>query len=167
MLSHITKMEIFIITDVNIRFLDYQEALTLLLQNENLAQYLTPEQLVVITVFGTAEKRNTEMLADLTACTGSYRNVQCYAGNSDEVAAAHSLGLSYGKYKVFLELQALDLNITVEDIRGLSMRQIRDMISELLNDVNNYVPDSDTPKNRSHDSGRGNQKRYGQRKNCF
>lgn len=152
-----------IISDANIRFLDYREALTLLLQNENLARYLTPEQLVIITVFGTDEKRNTEMLTDLTACTVSYRNVQCYAGNSDEVAAAHSLGLSYGKYKVFLELQTLDPDITVEDISGLTMRQIRDMINALSDDINSPIPDSDTRQNRGNGYGQGNQYRYGQR----
>lgn len=151
-----------IISATNIRFLDYREALKLLLQNENITQYLTQEQLVVITVFGTDEKRNTEMLADLTACTGSYRNVQCCAGNSDEVAAAHSLGLSYGKYKAFLELQALDPNITIEDIKGLTMHQIWDMINELLNDVNNPIPDGDTRENTGH--GQGNQNRNGQRR---
>lgn len=104
------------------------------------------------------------MLTDLTACTDSFRNVQCCAGNSDEVAAAHSLGLSYGKYKVFLELQALDPDITIEDIRGLTMRQIRDMINALLNDVNNPIPDSDTRKNGGYGFGQGNQNRYGQRR---
>ncbi|MDE5596231.1 MAG: hypothetical protein K2J04_00165 [Lachnospiraceae bacterium] len=153
-----------IISAVNIRFLDYREALEQLLQNENLAQYLTQEQLVVITVFGADEKRNTEMLTDLTACTGSYRNIECCEGNSEEVAAAHSLGLSYGKYKAFLELQALNPNITIEDIRGLTMRQIRDMIIALLNDENAPIPDSDTRKNRGHGSGQGNQNRYGQRR---
>lgn len=150
-----------IISDINIRFSDYREALMLLLQNENITQYLTQEQLVVITVFGADEKRNTEMLTDLTTCTGSYRNVQCCAGNSDEVAEAHSLGLSYGKYKAFLELQTLDPNITIEDIRVLTMRQIRDMINARLNDADNPIPDSDTTKNRGYGSGQGNQNRHG------
>lgn len=152
------------ISAVNIRFLDYRKALMLLLQNENITQYLTQEQLVVITVFGADEKRNTEMLTDLTACTGSYKNVQCCTGNSDEAAAAHSLGLSYGKYKAFLELQALDSNIKVEDIRGLTMRQIRDMINTRLNDVDNAVPNRNTSENSGYGFGRGNQNRYGQRK---
>ena len=153
-----------LISATNIRFLDYREALMLLLQNENLTQYLTQEQLVVITVFGEDEQRNTEMLTDLTACTGSYRNVQCCAGNADEVAAAHSLGLSYGKYKAFLELQALDPDIAIEDIKGLTMRQIRDMINAQLNNVNTPAPDNDKRQNRGHGSGKGHQNRYGQKK---
>lgn len=150
-----------IISAINVRFLDYREALMLLLQSENITQYPTQEQLVLITVFGANEERNTEMLADLTTCTGPYNNIQCSVGNSEDVAAAHSFGLSYGKYKVFLELQALDPNITIEDIRGLTMRQMRDMMIELLNDVNDTTLDSDTRKNRGYGFGHGNQNRYG------
>lgn len=153
-----------LISSVNIRFLDYREALMLLLENGNIAQYLTREQLVVITVFGADEKRKEEMLTDLTACTGSYKNVQCCTGNSEEAAEAHALGLSYGKYKAFLELQALDPEITAEDIRGLTMRQIRDMIKERLGDEYKPLPDSGTGKNGCPGLGQGKQNRYGQRK---
>lgn len=45
--------------------------------------------------------------------------------------AAHEAGMSFGKYKAFLELQALNPDITAEDIKDLTMRQIRDMIAEL------------------------------------
>ena len=148
-----------IISAVNMRFLDYREALTQLLQDETVTPYLTQEQLVVITVFGTDEKRNDEMLADLTACTGPYKNVHCAVGNSDEVAAAHAEGLSCGKYKAFLELQKHDPNITVEDIKGLTMRQIQDKINA-LSDGNDAWQDSDAEKNRDH--GQGNQHRHGQ-----
>ncbi len=127
----------------------------LLLQNENITQYLTQDHTVVITVFGADEKRNTEMVADLTACTGSYKNIHCCASNSDEVKEAHLLGLSYGKYRAFLELQALDPDITVDDIRGLTMRQIRDRISALSNDTNNMAPDSGTGKNGGCGFGQG------------
>lgn len=152
-----------IISAVNMRFLDYRDALTLLLQNESIMPYLTQEQLVVITVFGADEERNSEMLTDLATCTGSYKNIQCSAGKTDEVAAAHTLGVSYGKYKAFLELQALDPNITLEDIRGLTMRQIRDMMDALPNNVNSTIPDNDKGNTRIHGSGHGNQNRYGQR----
>lgn len=152
-----------IISAANIRFLDYREALISLLENENMAQYLTQEQLVVITVFGTDEKRNSDMLADLTVCTGSYQNVQCSAGNSEEVAEAHALGLSYGKYKAFIELHILDPDIAIEDVRGLTMRQMRDMINVLSDDVNSAAPDSNTGKNQGHGFGQGSQNRHGHR----
>ena len=45
------------------------------------------------------------------------------------VTGAHKEGLSYGKYRAFLELQKLEPGITPEEIRGMSMREIRERIS--------------------------------------
>lgn len=126
-----------VVFSADIRFLDYRDALSQLLQNETLARYLTPEQLVVITVFSDNEERNTELLAGVTACTSSYQNVHCSSSNSAEVREAHALGLSYGKYRAFLALQALDPSITPEDVSGLTMRQIRDRINALSGDAAN------------------------------
>jgi len=120
-----------IVSAVDLRFLDYREALLQLLQNETLARYLSSDQLVVITVFGDDEERNSEMLADVSVCTNAYENVRCSSGNSAEARAAHALGLSYGKYRAFLALQALDPDVTPEDVSGLTMRQIRDRIRAL------------------------------------
>ena len=153
----------FVVSSINIRFLDYRKALNLLLQNRNMASYLTQEQTIIITVFGTSDKKNNEMLTGLTSCTASYENVHCSSGNSAEVKEAHSLGLSYGKYKAFLELQALDPGITAEDIQGLTMRQIRDMITELSNSVNDAPQEKNTTGNRGRRHGNSN--RYRNR-NC-
>lgn len=48
-----------------------------------------------------------------------------------ELAAAHQAGLSYGKYRVFLEARALDPSLTPQDVKDMSMRQIRDLIQSL------------------------------------
>ena len=47
------------------------------------------------------------------------------------VTGAHKEGLSYGKYRAFLELQKLEPGITPEEIRGMSMREIRERIEYL------------------------------------
>lgn len=150
-----------LVSSMNIRFLNYEDALNLLLKNENMASYLTPEQTVMITVFGTNDEKNNEMLADVTSCTASYENVHCAAGHSEEVTEAHSHGLSCGKYQAFLELQALDPDITVEDIRDLSMRQIQDLINERSNntddtdDTDDRSPKEDTTVNEGYGHGNG------------
>lgn len=141
-------------SSMNIRFLNYKEALNLLLRSENMASYLNPEQTVVITVFTASDERNEEMLADVTLCTASYDNVHCASGHSEEVSEAHSFGLSCGKYQAFLELQALDPSITVEDIRELSMRQIQDMINERSNADDTLQEDMTENKGSGHGNGR-------------
>lgn len=133
-----------LVSSMNVRFLDYKKALNLLLQNENMASYLTQDQTVIITVFGASDQKNDEMLASLATYTASYENVHCSSGHSEEVTEAHSFGLSCGKYRAFLELQALDPSITVEDIRELSMRQIQDMIIERSNGAADAFEEDET-----------------------
>lgn len=149
-----------LISSINVRFLNYKKALNLLLQNEHMASYLTQDQDVIITVFGTSEKRNNDMLAGLTSCTSSYGNIQCAAGNSAEVSQAHSLGLSCGKYKAFLELQSLYPNITAEDVQGLTMRQIRDMINERSTGGNDTSQESETAGDQDCGLDHENNHRY-------
>ena len=61
---------------------------------------------------------------------------------------AHEAGLSFGKYRAYLELKELDPDITPDDIRDLSMREIQDLIDSLSggestsSDGNAAVPDS-------------------------
>ena len=49
----------------------------------------------------------------------------------EDVENAHEAGLSLGKYRVFLEVQALDPDITPEEVQGMTMREIRELIREL------------------------------------
>lgn len=121
----------FIMSDVNVYYLNYEDALERILDDKDMKKYITQNQLIAVTVFGKNEENNNELLDHVTACTSSYKNVHCSSGNSGEVMAAHEAGMSFGKYKAFLELQALNPDITAEDIKDLTMRQIRDMIAEL------------------------------------
>lgn len=120
-----------IMSDIDVNYLDYKDALEQILTDKDMKEYIVQDQLIAITVFGRNEDKNNEMLDNVTTCTSHYTNVHCSSGNSKEVTAAHEAGMSCGKYKAFLELQALDPDITTEDIQGLTMRQIWDMIDEL------------------------------------
>lgn len=120
-----------VMSDIDVNYLDYKDALEQILADKDMKKYITQNQLISITVFGKNEDKNNEMLDNLATCTSHYTNVHCSSSNSKEVAAAHEAGMSFGKYKAFLELQALDPDITTEDIQGLTMRQIWDMIDEL------------------------------------
>ena len=44
---------------------------------------------------------------------------------------AHEAGLSYGKYKACLELQGIEPAIRPDEIQGMTMREIRDLIDTL------------------------------------
>lgn len=111
--------------------LDYGDALEQILADQDMKEYIVRDQLIAITVFGRNAEKNDEVLGQVEASTTCYANVRCSLGNSQEVAAAHEAGMSFGKYKAFLELKELDPDITAEDIQGLTMRQIWDRIDEL------------------------------------
>lgn len=112
-------------------FADYSQALSALLADDTVRACL--EQGASLSIFVTCddERRSGEMLARVEACAGEGRNVHCQAGNWAETAAAHEAGLPCGKYRAFLELQALDPAVTPEDVRGLTMREIRGRIAEI------------------------------------
>lgn len=116
-------------------YLDYEKALEQILTDGNMEQYTAQGQLVSVTVFGEDEEQSKEMMGQVSACMASHTNVHCFLGNSAEVSQAHALGLSCGKYQAFLELQALDPDITVEEVRELTMCQIQDRIDALSKDT--------------------------------
>ena len=41
------------------------------------------------------------------------------------------MGLSYGKYRLLLEIQELDPSVTADDVRDLSMREMLDLLESL------------------------------------
>ncbi len=116
---------------VDVKYMDYTQALTHILDSDAFAPYASEDAAVSIAVFGSDEQKSSEMLSQVEACTAGYRNTHCYADNIEVAAAAHEAGLSCGKYRAYLELQALDPTITPEDIQGMTMREIRDRIAAL------------------------------------
>jgi len=120
-----------IVSSVHLLFLNYETAVATLLRDESMADYLTGEHLISISVFGDDESVCQTMLSQLGVCISNYDNVHCSSGNRGLAAYAHAVGLSCGKYQAYLELLALDPTITPEEVRDLTMRQICDRINAL------------------------------------
>lgn len=143
-----------LLSSLNIYNLVYIDALSRILEDKCMEPYLTPEQLTTITVFGKNKEGQKKILAGITTCTASYKNIYCSSGNSEDAAKAHAAGLSLGKYKAFLELQELDPEITAEDVQGLTMRQIRDKINALSNSSDHTIQNN-TEGNNGQGLGHG------------
>lgn len=118
---------------VNVRHMDYMGALDVILNSEDIATYLGRDETLTISVVGKNEQRNEEMLYNIETCIRGHENAHCHAGSYDLVDEAHSANLSVGKYQAFLELRQLDPDITVDDVKGLTMRQINDLMDDLTN----------------------------------
>ncbi len=56
---------------------------------------------------------------------------QIYCTDSQEIADAHAVGLSFGKYRAFLAAQAVNPELTVEDAQELTMRELEPLLEAL------------------------------------
>lgn len=120
-----------LIKSLDIKFMNYTEAVNQIIKSEDIASLLSNDEIMTISVIGADSVQSEEALSNLQSCTSGRNNTYCYYAHSEEVQMAHEVGLSYGKYRAYLELQAVDPTITVEDIQNMTMRQIRDRINEL------------------------------------
>ena len=119
-------------SSLSLRFVNYQKALDEILETETIRAFLERDEIVSITVLGRTEEASQEMMERVQACTSNgckaAGSVYCYSGNSQEAHEAHQAGLSFGKYRAFLELQGVAPEVTVEEVQGLTMHEIREQI---------------------------------------
>lgn len=92
---------------LDVKYLHYETAVRKILSNNLITSLLSQDEFLMITVAGADEKQCGRILSGMEHCTTDHENASCHHASSDEVAAAHEAGLSYGKYRAYLELQAL------------------------------------------------------------
>lgn len=123
-----------LLASVDIKFMDYSEAVSQIVENENVVSLLANGGILTITVIGKDGAQSEEILSKMQSYVSGKSNTYCYHARPEEAESAHKAGLSCGKYRAYLELQALDPGVTVEEIRDMTMREIRDRINELSDD---------------------------------
>ena len=101
------------------------------LSSDAVASLLAEDAVMTIAVSGTDTEQSARVLSDMESCTAGNRSTYCYSAATEDVNAARELGLPYAKYRVLLEIQALDPSITAEDIREMSMREIQALLESL------------------------------------
>lgn len=133
---------------LDIRYMDYSDALEELLSEQTVEAYLADGAVMAVTVAGSDEEKTNQILENVETCTAGHSNISCHSGDIEEMHKAHSEGLSLGKYRAYLELKTLDPTVTPDDIRDLSMREIRDLIDALSS--------TDTGQDNTGNSGENN-----------
>ncbi len=144
---------------LDVQYLEYTKALEQIMENESVENYLAQEEVLEISVVGSDEEQSEQMLANVKSCTAGQKNVYCNSANAEEVEAAHELGLSYGKYRAFLQVQELDPNISAEEVQQMTMREIRELTETLTGGGSEIGQNGDGPK---YGQGAGNGKGQGQ-----
>jgi hypothetical protein len=127
-------------SSLDIKYMNYVDAVNHVLQSESIVALLSDNEVMTICVVGPDGEQSSRILSDIEACTAENRNTYCYYAHSEEVQAAHDLGLSYGKYRTFLELQSLNPDVTVEQVQGMTIREIRDLINSLSSENGDEAP---------------------------
>ncbi len=129
-----------IAASLDIRFLNYQDALEQILADPELGAYLAENEEMNLTVASSNTTQGSEILQNMEDCVSGHENVHCHQGNSETMEEAHSAGLSFGKYQAYLILRELDPSVTLEEVQGLSMREIREWIQQ-YEDAGETLPD--------------------------
>lgn len=119
---------------VDLKYKNYEEAIELILRHDSITALQSSDEIMIITVVGSDEQQAAKILSSVATCTASRNNTYCYFARSEDVAAAHDVGLSCGKYRAFLELQLLDPDVTPEVVQGMTMREIRELIESISAD---------------------------------
>lgn len=144
-----------LVETLDIKHKSYDEALRKIMDNQSVETMLYENEVMTITVIETNSAQSARILSDVETCANGHGNVYCNSASSDEASAAHELGLSCGKYQAFMELRALDPDITPEEVQGMTMREIRERISVLLSENGNNELPSTTGGNGHHGNGHG------------
>lgn len=113
---------------IDVKYMDCFDAVTRIVHSEDVASRLEDGQIMTIAVVGEQGGQSEQILSGIRSCTAGTDNAYCYAMRPEEVETAHEAGMSYGKYKAYLELRALDPTMTAEEIQGMTMREIRERI---------------------------------------
>lgn len=136
-----------------VQYLNYSDAIQQILSWDVMEQYLSQDEMMAISVIGADEGQNSEMLSTIQTCTQGHHNITCHAGNAQEVEQAHQAGLSFGKYQMFLQLQALEPSIAAEDVQDLTMRQLRDWLEQLEQEDDSQVSQEPTSVEETSSNG--------------
>ena len=88
---------------------------------------------MTITVTGSDKVQSRKILAQIELHTADQVNTYCYHASDKDVVEAHEAGLSFGKYRAFLELKNLVPDMESDDVQDMTMREIHDLIHEHSN----------------------------------
>ncbi len=134
----------------------YADAVEQVLDSPAIAACVAGGGEVSLTVVGEDGGQSERLLAGLESCTAGRKNTFCCAARPEEVSLAHETGLSYGKYRAFLEAQALDPDLTPQEVQGMSMREIRQLIETLEEGESPAAQEAEQPGWHGGGGGREN-----------
>ena len=119
-----------LLDSLDVRFKEYSEAIDEIAENETIQTLLSEEGVMTITVVEKDNRQARKIYSEIQEDVRETTNTHCYYAQKQDVEEAHEMGLSYGKYRAFQEVQEVNPDITVHDIQGMTMCEIRSLLEE-------------------------------------
>ena len=114
-----------VLSGIDLKGMKYDTALEMLLQSAVLRPYLEDNDYLDITVSGNGQLE-VQIQSQAQTLTSSFElQISCHRADEETVAEAHAHGMTPGRYLAFLELQALDPDVDIEDYTSHGVGQIR------------------------------------------
>lgn len=137
---------------LDVLYQDYQQAVDVILNSNAIVDSLTRGEFLSVSVVELSGDQGEEITQYVSNRTSGHHNVSCSTITSDEAQEAHHVGLSYGKYQVYVQISAYDPSFTPEEARTMTMRELRDLLDRLQQ----ATPDVTPPAVDETDNGSGN-----------
>ncbi len=128
-----------LLDDLDIKFMPYTEAIDQIMDSETISGLLLQDEIMTITVVGGDSNRSERILSNVQSCTNQCSTVYYYYAKAEEAAKARSLGLSYPRYQAYLFLQRYEYSIGIDEIRNMSMREVRELVNNLSKQSENGI----------------------------
>lgn len=141
--------------EISVKNMKYTDAINTILASEKIAACMSEDGLIEITVAGRSAEKADQMENQISDQTGiSSENIYCINSRRD-IEAAHSADISFGKYRAYLELQKVNPDISLDEIRDLSMRQISDLIEQQKDKTTGGEVNLEEEKGKGNGAGSG------------
>ena len=118
----------------DVKYMNYADAVNQIIENKEISTLLSNDEIMIISIIGDDDEQSLRILSDIEAYTSKDTNIHCYHGYYEELDEANELGLSYGKYHAYQKLRSLNINISIEEVRSMSMREIHDLLESYSQD---------------------------------
>ncbi|MCI8509486.1 MAG: hypothetical protein HFJ06_13140 [Lachnospiraceae bacterium] len=119
-----------ILENLSLNWKKYADAVNLIVESKNMANYLTEESELIFTIAADPDRngRLTKTVKSISGHAG--HRCQSYHTDTEIVPEAHDNGLSLGKYYAYLQLYQYDGSITVDDCKDMSTSEIHCLTKE-------------------------------------
>ena len=136
---------------------NYQQAVDEILNSDTIVDCLNEGGFLSVSVVELRGNQGEEITTYVSNCTSGHHNVSCSTISSEEAHEAHHVGLSYGKYEIYAQIAAYDLDFTPEEANKMTMRELRELLASLQAEH----PDIPPPPVDETGSGCGNGSGHG------